>query len=808
MAALSPLVPRTALLTLCLFTLATGVARAQTHTVTTADGQGADAMVRQFDSTNDDLTTTNFGTDGRLFARTSVTATSSNVGAFEAIFLRFDLSDYLGQTFGGSTTLGVTKWRDNDSGKNVNVYGLTDGAADGWIEGNGGTDNNPAGELTYANAPGIATDSIFGDNDVDTGVAPLLGSFQLTGNQGQSVNFSSPQLTNFLNSDTNGLATFILARDVVAGDLEDIASKETTTLGSGATIAAGSGAPTLTFNLAVPAPPADHGALADNYAEGMIENGTDTYDSQPGSVQSPLFAAQMQRGGADDFNVPLDPHGGVFPSLDDFGVRYKDRAWGSANAHHHTELFALLYAKTAETGDPRYADAADAAIQHTFNHLRDGLQDWLPGTQDENEATDLIAWGEEMSWMLHYDRPRLPGDGILDGTFDGRPFDNDLHEPSARWSPQLWDRTYALAEAGAKAFALGLWNHQIADQTTGDFSRHPDFSNSNPRTGADFPRVGAWMMLAWAKGFEHVDDATFDATMIEAIDTIAENYNLRRDPFSDALSAGRGGDFTNVYWMDNNLVMATEIGLILQVSGLPQATVDELADLAARTDDVILNKLTHNLDGSLSSEDPNFTIGFLTRAITDQVDADGNLAIGDPRGDQDNASRPPFTSTWGEVSTPTSSIALLMLERAGQLDGVNQANADAYRDLALEAAGIYRTADPNQATVVLKPGVLASAIELMLAAFNETDDLSFLDQAEFFGDEAAAMFFDDTSVLPKVTQQHDFYEAITGGDNLALALYRLDQQLAAIPEPTMLLLMGIGAMAIACGRPQRTRRIA
>ena len=780
----------------CLGALAAGAALAQPITVTTADGDGADAEVRQFG--NDDLEGTeapesdvNFGNAESMGMR------ASKKRGFNAAFVRFDISAWLNETIGGAPTLSFTKYRDEEV-TSIDVFGLDDGL-DNWVEGDGETDNNPAGELTYNNAPGVVQDTTpLNGSDIDQATTTLLGSFtidMIDGNQGDPVSFSNKSVAGFLNSDTDGLVTFILTGATDAKGLDQFATKETTTLKDtnqlGSTIPAGSGAPSLTFELAVPAPPADFDALANNYADGMINSGTDVYDSQPDSVQSPLFAAQMQRGGANDFNVPLDPHS-VFP---DIGASYDSRAWGSANAHHHTELFALLYAKTADTGDAQYADAADAAIQYTFENLRDGNQDWVPGTHDQTEATDLIAWGEETSWMLHYDRPRLPGDGIMDGNFNGRPYDNDLHEPVARWSPHLWDRSYDLAEAGAKAFALGLWNHQIADQSNGDFSRHANFSDSNPRKGADFPRVGAWMMLAWAKGYQHVDDdATFDTTMLTAIDTIAENFNARRDSDSDALPAGRGGDFTNVYWMDNNLMMAAEIGRILEIPGLPQTTIGKLTELASRTDKVILNKLTHNLDGSLSGEDPNFTVGFLTRARTDQLDGDGNLVIGDPR--HPLAARPPFTSTWGG----TSSVALLMLERAGQLDGVNQLNADAYRDLALEAAGLYLVADPNEATNVLRPGALAGAIELMLAAFNETDDLAYLNQAEFFGNEAAAMFFDDASVLPKVTETHDFYEAITGGDNLALALYRLDQEIKAIPEPASAALLGVGGLLILARR--------
>ncbi len=226
-----------AVLALGLTTVATDAA-----IISTADGNGADAMVRQ-DGSN--LGDTNFGADGRIWARTN----ASN-DRFDAIFLRFDISDYVSGSFTGPVTLGLTKWRDDDTLTDLIVYGLNE-SVDTWIEGDGGTDNNPVGELTYDNAPGIAQDSDFGDNDIDlTEVSVLVSDaegFQLTGNEGDEITVSDADFLTFLNADTDGLVTFIIARTDDDGGIDDIATKETTDLAT-STGSAGDFAPTLSFD--------------------------------------------------------------------------------------------------------------------------------------------------------------------------------------------------------------------------------------------------------------------------------------------------------------------------------------------------------------------------------------------------------------------------------------------------------------------------------------------------------------------------------------------------------------------------------
>jgi hypothetical protein len=755
-------------------------ARGAEYTISTADGNGADSEVRQFekddDPGQDPQTDVNFGNAESMGVRASTRR------GFNASFLRFDLSGFAAGGFVGPATLSLTKYRDEDL-NDITVFGLAE-SVDSWIEGNGGTDNSPVGELTYDNAPGILqdTDPLNG-SDIDPAYTTDLGSFFPGGNEGDVLDFSNSALLGFLNTDTDGRVTFILNGPATsAKGLDMFATKETTALKSGATIPLGAGAPTLTVNTSEPEPePADYAAIANAQANAMVDHGRDTY----GSTHSPLFAAQMTR---PDYSVPLDPHS-VFPAMDDYGLRYDDRAWGSANTSDNVPLFKQLYKMSAATGDPKYAQAADDAIQYTFDNCR-------------SPNTDLIAWGEEMSWMLHYDAPRLPGDGIMDGTYDGRPYDNDLHEPGGRWGPALWDKAFTLSAAGARAFAQGLWDHQIYDQATGDFSRHAKYTTHGPGSGPSFPRVGSWMMLAWAKAYEHVDgDPAFDAEMLNAIQTITGAYNARRDPTTDALPAGTDDRYDNVFWLTNNLTMAVEAGQMVEMGVLPQSVENLLNELAARTDYVILNLLDHNLDGHLNNVHPSFTTGFHHRGWTDVLE-NGYLKIGDPRHSLDD--RASFTDSWtaGYGAPLTSSVALEMLVRYEQLDALGDPNASGYYDLAITAADVYLLEAPDT-SLALHPSALAQAINLMLKAYALDGNQVYLDRAAYFGDWAAALFYDHTSALPKVTSQHDFYEALSGGDGLGLAMYDLGQ---AIPEPGALILCGVGGLAVLLRRRSSRRR--
>lgn len=244
---------RNTLALLAVALLAAAPASAAPFTVTTADGNGADAEIQQRtenDNTTIERTGNNHGASNRIGVRTAV---DGDKGRFHASFLRFDISDFSGN-FTGDSTITVTKWRDlspifSDDDA-IGVYGLNEGLD--WIEGTEDGDPGTGGELTYDNAPGIAQDATAGDDeDIDSNETSFLGNWDAAafdGVEGDEVSFTSSAITDFLNNDTDGEVTVILVREQSVTQFIDFASKEATSLDSGdITGDAGDFAPSLTF---------------------------------------------------------------------------------------------------------------------------------------------------------------------------------------------------------------------------------------------------------------------------------------------------------------------------------------------------------------------------------------------------------------------------------------------------------------------------------------------------------------------------------------------------------------------------------
>jgi len=151
--------------------------------ITTADGNGADAWV-QGETTGG---TTNHGADDFLTSQ-DYDVTNSTMS-----FLRFDTSGITQPLDWAELNL-VAKW-----GGLFRVYGLKDSEdADDWGE----------MTITYQNAPGL-TFVGRGSSDVDLTKADLLGTIT-NAPAGTTVSFTGADLASFIESDTDGLVTFIL----------------------------------------------------------------------------------------------------------------------------------------------------------------------------------------------------------------------------------------------------------------------------------------------------------------------------------------------------------------------------------------------------------------------------------------------------------------------------------------------------------------------------------------------------------------------------------------------------------------------
>jgi len=170
----------------------------------------------------------------------------------------------------------------------------------------------------------------------------------------------------------------------------------------------------------------DYMAYVVAYADAMVADGRDTY----GPEHTPLFASALNRS-----TMQIGDFGAIE------GEREDDRSLRGSNPQEDLGLYAILYRLTELTGQKQYAEAADQSLEYFFNNC-------------QSANTGLMTWGEHLFW--HLENEAMGG--------------NDMHEMSSEWPH--WDECYRLAPDASWNFAIGLWDHQIANQSTGTFSRH------------------------------------------------------------------------------------------------------------------------------------------------------------------------------------------------------------------------------------------------------------------------------------------------------------------------------------------------
>lgn len=230
-------------------------------------------------------------------------------------------------------------------------------------------------------------------------------------------------------------------------------------------------------------------AVVQRYADAMIEQGRDTY----GPHKSLLFLSALDRHKMQPLTTrPASPG----------GVRRGDRSgpgWThltGANPHLDQNLLRLLYTLTEITGDKKYAEAADHEIKWFFENT-------------QSPVTGLMAWGEHLSW-------ETTKDGVVSGG------DEYMHEFARPW--MLWDRSWELAPEACKKFALGLWEHQIANHKTGGFDRHAPYFEHGPVDGKDFARHAGFYIHTWGHAYKHTKDPVF----LTAIESLLARFERKR----------------------------------------------------------------------------------------------------------------------------------------------------------------------------------------------------------------------------------------------------------------------------------------
>ncbi len=430
------------------------------------------------------------------------------------------------------------------------------------------------------------------------------------------------------------------------------------------------------------------------YADAMLEHGRDTYGPQKtGLLLSALNRKTLK---------PLDTRPPVPAGVVD------GRRPGSAgqplvgsNLQMDQNLLRLLYFLKGLSGENRYPEAADAELK------------WFLSSAQSPE-TGLLPWGEHLCWDVMSDEVAFCAE-------------EPLHEFSRPW--MLWENCFRLAPQESKRFALGLWNHHVADQKTGELRARVALNSSGSRQPTDCPRQAGFFIRTWAEAFAHTEDDTF----LEAIDAVLTGYEKKRR--SPAQPAGRGIRSPNSCDM---LSMAIDCdGAARKV---PQPLRSRLTAFSAREDTSFLS-LPHELRGK--------------KAFVKNLDP----TVTGPHVD--------YTSLWDPKNGrhSTTAVAVMCKSRYENTGKVG------YRKLIVEAADAYLDSLPSDG-IDAWPLSFGQAITLELAAFRITANRKYHARAFKLGEITVAEFFGD-SPLPRASLKTDHYESTTGADTLVLALAEL-----------------------------------
>ncbi len=441
-------------------------------------------------------------------------------------------------------------------------------------------------------------------------------------------------------------------------------------------------------------PPSPFAAVVYGYADAMLEHGRDTYGPQ----KTGLFLSALDRKTLSPLGTRPPAPAGV-PSESRPGPRGKPLV--GANPQTDQNLLRLLYFLVGLSGEDRYGKAADEQLKWFLENT-------------PSPKTGLLPWGEHLSW-------NVIADEIASGA------EQPVHEFSRPW--MLWERCFELAPQQSRRFALGLWNHHVADHESGAIRRRADFDRASSQPATDCPRQAGFFIRTWAEAFAHTNDQTF----LKAIDVVLAPYQRRRR--SPAQPAGLNSGSTNPCE-----VLSMAIDCDGAARKVPEPLRTRLTALAAQEDEKFCS-LPHDLKHK--------------RAFVKSLD---------PAGVAPHIS---YTSLWDPQHGrhTTAAVAVMCVSRYQNTGRI------AYRKLIVAAADAYLDSLPGD-RIDAWPLSFGQAISLQLAAFRITARPEYRARAFRLGEIAVEKFF-FYSPLPRASLKTDHYEATTGADTLVLALAEL-----------------------------------
>lgn len=466
---------------------------------------------------------------------------------------------------------------------------------------------------------------------------------------------------------------------------------------------------------------ADYLAIAQAYADFMIEHGRDIYGEQ----HTPLFVTGLDRKTGKKISPPFAhvKRKPFMPSWErDRELRRGDRNHGHADPLDQLTLLKLMHKLTELTGEQKYADEADKTVSW-----------WLANTQS---PIGLYPWGTHTYWNVDKESGG--------GTF----------EFNHVWP--YWD----LNKPALHRYAHGLWDHVIRDKNTGDFNRHSQSHRHGPGGGMEFPWPGSAMIATWSQAYLDKPDPEY----LRAIETVLDRWESLRDDNGHLAPCSKYGEWA---WYLGYMQAANRLDDFADKLQDKQPKLAEKMRVYGKKNDAAYLSVANGL---LDIKRVGPVKSYLRE--TGGYNPERLDIIGGPWQDRKDY----------------AGFAVMLHERMKRND--NPALQKRYRVAVLDTAELYMSINPEVQWAVWGEN-MANAIYLMLAAHELTDNTAYLHRADHFAQLAVKLFLDDTSPLPKLTSQDNYYEieSVTtpSTDVWMLAAMELQQRLSKLrganPQP-------------------------
>lgn len=436
-----------------------------------------------------------------------------------------------------------------------------------------------------------------------------------------------------------------------------------------------------------------------------------------GKVHSPLFATTLDRQTGNAYKIN--------PPLAPKGIRDRDRTYRGANPSNQSGLYSLMYRMSQITGNHRYAEEADYGVEWFFKNCQ------IP-------ATNFMAWGEHMGWDFFKERPIY------------WKFQFWLHELKGYGH---WDRAWELRPIEVEKFAMALWDHQIYSkegEKAGEFSRHANSLMHFPFWGKGFPGHGGKYIEVWARAWQETGNKEF----LRAIYTLLNYFDKNTSAQSGAIRYA--SKFPDQYSLGHNMGLA---GSLYKTMGqVPDSMAVRMKLMADRTDSLYLCFDHDPTEGGK---------GFLKSAHLH------TLVPGEYRSEH----------LGGRFRTQMWSSGYGGGNNIGQANSCyrryRETGIEAYKVLFMATAEAYfQAVIPEQK--ILYPGNYSGAMGMMRNAYKITGEQRFLDRAFEYAELSIEAIMDESSPLPKASNQSEHYEAITGANGFMSNLLGLWEDLNAV----------------------------